>query len=455
MKVGLTLLTITFFSSATPIKSPKISFFNRNRGDRRTEETTTIRTYQPKYKTLFYFRQLLPNSTFSSNPAEVTDSSSLSPPSKKPLTPSLVEELSTDPASIVPSIVESPVASLSESISTLSQQFPSSPFSGLEESSTSFPPISYSSFDSPSAPSASDLVALSTLSSTTPSSSSSSKPNSSIFNMPNLLRPSNSMTNFFKSFSRHPKASPTPSSTVNPNTLSVMKPPSSVMKPPSPAPPISFSPSISQPLDSFSSFSSSSSVPDSFLSSNFPEESASVISPQVSPSSVNPSLSDSSSSSRFPKDLVSTIFSSSSPDGSISSHGSTIIVAASNPSEDSPPLSRVPKSFSTSVYSSSSDSSINGDYNFSYRVNDTDTKQDFGHSENRVGNHTQGRYDVVLPDGRRQIVDYQVLNTNYFADVSYVGDVTFQHSEPAIPSTASVAPFITNAKIEENMEFPI
>ena len=96
-------------------------------------------------------------------------------------------------------------------------------------------------------------------------------------------------------------------------------------------------------------------------------------------------------------------------------------------------------------------SSQQGDYNFSYRVNDTFTKQDFGHTENRVGNKTHGRYDVVLPDGRRQIVDYQVLNTGYFADVSFVGET--QESEPA--GTTSVAPLITNAKIEENMEFPI
>ena len=55
------------------------------------------------------------------------------------------------------------------------------------------------------------------------------------------------------------------------------------------------------------------------------------------------------------------------------------------------------------------------------KVVDTVTNQDFGHSENRVGKNTKGRYDVLLPDGRRQVVDYQILN-----DSGYVADVTYQ-----------------------------
>lgn len=68
-----------------------------------------------------------------------------------------------------------------------------------------------------------------------------------------------------------------------------------------------------------------------------------------------------------------------------------------------------------------------------------------------------------MPDGRRQIVDYQVLNNSgYTADVSYVGDIKpFETVDikliesPIIENTTPAPSLITNAKIEENMEFPI
>lgn len=49
---------------------------------------------------------------------------------------------------------------------------------------------------------------------------------------------------------------------------------------------------------------------------------------------------------------------------------------------------------------------------------------DFGHRESRNGTNTKGRYDVVLPDGRRQIVDYYINhNFGYVADITYEGEV--------------------------------
>lgn len=76
---------------------------------------------------------------------------------------------------------------------------------------------------------------------------------------------------------------------------------------------------------------------------------------------------------------------------------------------------------------------------FSYRVNKDDhTKRgyssgynggqvDFGHNEKKSGDRTTGSYDVVLPDGRRQIVTYYVDGSSGFvADVRY---------EPAYKST--------------------
>lgn len=46
----------------------------------------------------------------------------------------------------------------------------------------------------------------------------------------------------------------------------------------------------------------------------------------------------------------------------------------------------------------------------------------FGHSENRKGDSTKGRYFVQLPDGRLQTVDYYVDGySGYVARVSYDG----------------------------------
>ncbi|KAI9563762.1 hypothetical protein GHT06_011226 [Daphnia sinensis] len=397
MKVALILLATSLSCAAVPANSPKKSIFSRGRWDRRTEETTTIRVYQPKYKTLFNFKQLPASSTFPPIPTQVIDSYSTSPPTvtKIPRHPLLVEDLSVDPS--LPAAATEPSAIL------------------FSDSSTS------SSLDS---------------------NTHSSKPS---FSMSNLLRPSNSMTNFFKSLSRNPKSNASPSSTLKPNVLSDMELPSSIMKPPSL---VAYPSTTSKPLTGSSSFSLSSPVSEISV----PTLSASFFS---------------STSPRVPKQSVSPGYSTSSISRP---RGTSIIVAASNPSDDTA-LPRIPKSSSSAVHAVSTDASITGDYSFSYRVNDASTNQDFGHQENRIGNNTQGRYDVVLPDGRRQIVDYQVVNNSgYTADVSYVGDikpfepadinpfepVDIKLIEPPIIENTTPAPLlITNAKIEENMEFPI
>lgn len=67
-------------------------------------------------------------------------------------------------------------------------------------------------------------------------------------------------------------------------------------------------------------------------------------------------------------------------------------------------------------------------YQFSYRVKDDHTGQDFGQEEERQGYNTGGEYQVSLPDGRRQIVTYSVAdpNSGYVADVTYTGEARYE-----------------------------
>ena len=61
-------------------------------------------------------------------------------------------------------------------------------------------------------------------------------------------------------------------------------------------------------------------------------------------------------------------------------------------------------------------------YTFDYAVKDDYTYVDMGQYETRDGEHTKGIYHVVLPDGRKQTVDYYVDGySGYVADVSYDG----------------------------------
>ncbi|XP_042861421.1 pro-resilin-like [Penaeus japonicus] len=83
-------------------------------------------------------------------------------------------------------------------------------------------------------------------------------------------------------------------------------------------------------------------------------------------------------------------------------------------------------------------------YNYAYAVNDQYAGTDFGHNEDSDGNTVQGSYNVQLPDGRKQTVNYVADHYNgYQADVSYYGEaqypqvygppVTFKPQQPYQP----------------------
>jgi len=69
------------------------------------------------------------------------------------------------------------------------------------------------------------------------------------------------------------------------------------------------------------------------------------------------------------------------------------------------------------------------EYQFRYRVKDQETGQDFGQEEERLGDDTGGEYQVLLPDGRTQIVRYRASDpSGFIANVEYQGEVTIPES---------------------------
>ena len=79
-------------------------------------------------------------------------------------------------------------------------------------------------------------------------------------------------------------------------------------------------------------------------------------------------------------------------------------------------------------------------YDFEWAVNDAPSYNNFGHKESSDGKVVRGSYHVALPDGRTQIVTYQVEgDSGYVADVKYEGEAKYpepaypKHHEPAYP----------------------
>jgi hypothetical protein len=58
-------------------------------------------------------------------------------------------------------------------------------------------------------------------------------------------------------------------------------------------------------------------------------------------------------------------------------------------------------------------------YEFSYEVNDPDSGSDFGHEESRQEEEAKGTYFVLLPDGRKQIVEYEADEEGFKPMIRY------------------------------------
>ncbi|XP_037087828.1 pro-resilin-like [Pollicipes pollicipes] len=68
-------------------------------------------------------------------------------------------------------------------------------------------------------------------------------------------------------------------------------------------------------------------------------------------------------------------------------------------------------------------------YSFSWAVDEPAYGNNYGHAEESDGVVTQGEYRVLLPDGRTQIVTYQVEGgSGYQAQVTYDGEPQFADS---------------------------
>merc|ERR1739847_118955 len=75
-------------------------------------------------------------------------------------------------------------------------------------------------------------------------------------------------------------------------------------------------------------------------------------------------------------------------------------------------------------------------YQYAYAVADDYSGANFGQNEARDGYATNGEYRVNLPDGRTQIVTYNVADgySGYVADVKYEGEAHYAPYEPKKPA---------------------
>lgn len=61
-------------------------------------------------------------------------------------------------------------------------------------------------------------------------------------------------------------------------------------------------------------------------------------------------------------------------------------------------------------------------YEFSYEVKDEQSGADYGHTETRDGDRAQGEFNVLLPDGRKQIIEYEADQDGFKPQIRYEGE---------------------------------
>merc|ERR1712018_425489 len=88
-------------------------------------------------------------------------------------------------------------------------------------------------------------------------------------------------------------------------------------------------------------------------------------------------------------------------------------------------------------------------YSFAYEVVDPEGGTNYGHREQSDGVVTEGEYRVAMPDGRTQIVTYQVSDaTGYVADVRYEGEIIPYIPPVAVPARLEEAERSSSAASE-------
>ncbi|KAI9554192.1 hypothetical protein GHT06_019464 [Daphnia sinensis] len=88
-----------------------------------------------------------------------------------------------------------------------------------------------------------------------------------------------------------------------------------------------------------------------------------------------------------------------------------------------------PSYTTAAYYPDNYDANENGWYNYAFKFNVNDYGNEQSRSETHENSVTRGQYTVSLPDGRKQIVNYEADQNGYRAEVSYEPAGSNQYSD--------------------------